>query len=48
MTAEEVEGDVAIITKGLSVGDRVVTEGQAQLKPNAKVSIQGAQPGKRQ
>jgi multidrug efflux system membrane fusion protein len=39
VTAEEVEGDVAIITKGLSVGDRVVTEGQAQLKPNAKVVV---------
>jgi multidrug efflux system membrane fusion protein len=39
--ADEIEGDRAIITKGLSAGDRVVTEGQAQIKPGSTVQVQG-------
>ena len=39
VAADEVSGDRAIVTRGLAAGDRVVTDGQAQLKPNAPVSI---------
>jgi multidrug efflux system membrane fusion protein len=35
---ESLEGELAIIRKGLDAGDVVVTEGQNQLKPGAKVS----------
>ncbi len=31
------EGDSAIVAKGVAPGERVVVEGQSQLKPNAKV-----------
>jgi multidrug efflux system membrane fusion protein len=33
-----IEGDVAVIAKGLNEGDVVVTDGQNQLKPGSKVS----------
>ncbi|MDB4997658.1 MAG: putative Co/Zn/Cd efflux system rane fusion protein [Myxococcaceae bacterium] len=33
-----IEGDIALIAKGLSEGDVVVTDGQNQLKPGSKVS----------
>jgi multidrug efflux system membrane fusion protein len=40
--ADEIQGDRAIVTKGLAVGERVVTEGQAQLKPGSVVQpVQG-------
>ncbi len=42
VTADEVEGDRAIVTSGIVAGDRVVTDGQAQLKPGVNVAIQGA------
>ncbi|MDB5213962.1 MAG: putative Co/Zn/Cd efflux system rane fusion protein, partial [Myxococcaceae bacterium] len=32
-----IEGDVAVIAKGLSEGDGVVTDGQNQLKPGSRV-----------
>ena len=38
--ADEIEGDRAIVTKGLAVGDRVITEGQAQIKPGSAVQVQ--------
>ncbi len=41
VAADEVEGDRAIVTSGLAAGDRVVIEGQAQIKPGSVVSIQG-------
>lgn len=44
VTADEIEGDRAIVTSGLTAGERVVTDGQAQLKPGAKVSFQGDTP----
>lgn len=31
------QGDEAIIGKGLEVGEKVVTDGQNQLKPGAKI-----------
>jgi multidrug efflux system membrane fusion protein len=40
--ADEIEGDRAIVTTGLKEGERVVVDGQAQLKPGAKVAIQAS------
>ncbi len=39
VSADEIEGDRAIVTKGLAAGERVVTDGQAQLKPGAAVTV---------
>ena len=39
---DSVHENIAIIRKGLTRGERVVTEGQSQLRPNAKVSVRGA------
>lgn len=36
---ETTEGDRVLIASGLEVGDRVVVEGQSQLKPGARVSV---------
>jgi multidrug efflux system membrane fusion protein len=38
-------GNDAIIDKGLKVGERVVTDGQLQLVPGAKVEIKGSATG---
>jgi multidrug efflux system membrane fusion protein len=35
---ESTEGDQAIVAKGLAPGDQVVTDGQNQLRPGAKVA----------
>ena len=40
VAADEVAGDRAIVTRGLNEGDEVVVDGQAQLKPGAKVAVQ--------
>ncbi|MDQ0509869.1 efflux RND transporter periplasmic adaptor subunit [Ancylobacter amanitiformis] len=37
----QVADGVAVVTKGLDAGDRVVTEGQYRLRPNVKVAISG-------
>jgi acyl-[acyl carrier protein]--UDP-N-acetylglucosamine O-acyltransferase len=39
VTIGRVIGDRTVITKGLDVGVRVVTDGQSRLTPNAKVEI---------
>ena len=39
------QGDVAIITKGLAPGEQVVADGQNQLKPGSKVAPRGADKG---
>jgi membrane fusion protein, multidrug efflux system len=36
---ESTEGDRVLIASGIEVGDRVVVEGQSQLKPGARVSV---------
>jgi len=36
------EEDSAVIGQGIAAGDRVVIEGQSQLKPNAKVAPRAA------
>jgi multidrug efflux system membrane fusion protein len=42
---ESMQGDLAILSHGLQVGDEVVVEGQAQLRPGAKVSTKPAPEG---
>jgi multidrug efflux system membrane fusion protein len=39
-----IEGDDALVQKGLTAGEIVVTEGQNQLKPGAKVAPRGDAP----
>jgi multidrug efflux system membrane fusion protein len=41
VAADEVEGDRAIVTKGVQLGERVVIEGQAQIKPGSPVAVTG-------
>jgi multidrug efflux system membrane fusion protein len=36
------QGEVAVVAKGVNVGDAVVVEGQAQLRPGARVSAKPA------
>jgi multidrug efflux system membrane fusion protein len=38
ITVDTLQGDNAVIANGLQVGEEVVAEGQAQLRPGAKVS----------
>lgn len=45
VVVDAVQGDLAILREGVTEGDRVVVEGQAQLRPGAKVAPRGAQPG---
>ena len=42
VTVTRTVGDIAIIAKGLSPGEMVVTDGQLRLTPGAKVQIKGA------
>ena len=37
-----IQGDTAIIQSGIDVGEQVVSEGQNQLRPGAKVSVRAA------
>jgi multidrug efflux system membrane fusion protein len=46
VTVDAIQGDLAIVSKGLAPGDEVVTEGQAQLRPGARVSAKPAGSGK--
>ncbi len=42
VTVDATQGDVAIVSKGLAPGDQVVTDGQSQLRPGARVSAKPA------
>jgi multidrug efflux system membrane fusion protein len=42
VTVERIEGEDALISQGLAAGDRVVREGQSQLRPGARVSLRDA------
>ncbi len=42
VTVERIEGEDAIVSQGLAAGDRVVREGQSQLRPGARVSLRDA------
>jgi multidrug efflux system membrane fusion protein len=48
VTIERIEGETAIVAKGVTAGDKVVSEGQNQLRPGARVSTRptggGRQP----
>ena len=41
----QVESGIALIGKGLAVGDKVVASGQAGLSPGIQVAVQQGQPG---
>jgi multidrug efflux system membrane fusion protein len=45
VVVERTAGGLAIIASGVRDGDRVVTEGQARLTPDAPVRIRGASDG---
>jgi multidrug efflux system membrane fusion protein len=42
VAVDTIQGELAVISKGVAAGDRVVTEGQSQLKPGARVALPGA------
>ncbi len=42
---EATQGDLALVAKGVAEGERVVVEGQNQLRPGAKVSVRPQQGG---
>jgi multidrug efflux system membrane fusion protein len=43
---DAIQGDLAIVKSGLSVGEQVVVDGQSQLRPGAKVSPRPVSGGK--
>jgi multidrug efflux system membrane fusion protein len=45
ITVESVEGDLTLVKQGLAEGDRVVVDGQNQLRPGAKVTVKSAEGG---
>jgi multidrug efflux system membrane fusion protein len=45
VTVDRIEGELALIAKGLVPGERVVREGQSQLRPGAKLGLREAGPG---
>ncbi len=45
VTVDRVQGEDAIVAKGLKPGERVVREGQNQLRPGAKLGMRPAAPG---
>jgi len=46
VTVERIEGESAVISEGLSAGEKVVREGQSQLRPGAKLAMREASAGK--
>jgi membrane fusion protein, multidrug efflux system len=42
VTVDAVQGDSAVVSKGLAPGEQVVTDGQAQLRPGSRVSAKPA------
>lgn len=45
ITVDLLQGELAIVTRGLTSGDQVVVDGQAQLRPGSKVAAKPASPG---
>jgi multidrug efflux system membrane fusion protein len=45
ITVDAVQGETAIVSKGLQAGDEVVVEGQAQIRPGTKVAPKPAASG---
>lgn len=44
VTVDSTQGETAIIAHGLTAGERVVSDGQAQLRPGAKVTTRAVRP----
>jgi membrane fusion protein, multidrug efflux system len=42
---DSIQGETAVVSKGLNPGERVVVEGQSQLRPGARVSLPAATRG---
>jgi len=47
VTVASLQGELAVISRGLEAGESVVTEGQAQLRPGAKIAAHPAGGGAR-
>jgi multidrug efflux system membrane fusion protein len=45
VTVTDVDGDTALIGKGLEAGDKIVISGQTNLSPGVKVAVQPGSPG---
>ena len=45
IAVERIEGEDALISQGLAAGDKVVREGQSQLRPGAKLALREASAG---
>jgi multidrug efflux system membrane fusion protein len=45
ITVEAIQGETAIVSKGLTPGEEVVVEGQAQLRPGSRVAAKPAATG---
>jgi multidrug efflux system membrane fusion protein len=43
VTVDAIEGDEALVGKGIAAGDAVVVEGQNQLRPGAKIAVRGGE-----
>jgi membrane fusion protein, multidrug efflux system len=43
VTVDVIEGDQALVARGLAPGDAVVIEGQNQLRPGAKIVVRGGE-----
>jgi len=44
VTVQRIEGEDAVISQGLSPGEKVIREGQSQLRPGAKLAMRDAAP----
>jgi len=42
---QDMEGDVALISRGIEEGDKVVVDGQSQLRPGALTVVKGPEGG---
>ena len=44
VTVQRIEGEDAVISQGVSPGEKVIREGQSQLRPGAKLAMRDAAP----
>jgi hypothetical protein len=42
ITVDAIEGEIAVVSKGLQPLEQVVVDGQAQIRPGARVSARAA------
>jgi multidrug efflux system membrane fusion protein len=42
ITVDAIQGDIAVVSQGLQAGEEVVVDGQAQIRPHARVSARPA------